>query len=167
MILIIIVSTPADNTQCSVVFTDQQYEVDPVSGDVTVEWAGTGPTAEVNVSEFTCRLPNGTSTDCELTIYTTLHHLHRMHTLMHHLVYLPHPPTHTHAHTHAPFSIPPPPTHTHTCTHNAGTSPFVLTGLAQGGNHTFSVIPHQISNSSMPQCASRRGLIGAVLVIRL
>ncbi len=49
------------------VFTDQQYEVDPISGDVTVEWAGTGPTAEVNVSEFTCRLPNGTSTDCELT----------------------------------------------------------------------------------------------------
>ena len=72
VILYIIVPTPADNTQCSVVFTDQQYEVDPVSGDVTVEWAGTGPTADIRVSEFTCRLPDGTSTDCELI--TTIHY---------------------------------------------------------------------------------------------
>ncbi len=49
------------------VFTDQQYEVDPKSGDVTVEWAGTGPTADFRVSEFMCRLPDGTSTNCELT----------------------------------------------------------------------------------------------------
>ncbi len=56
------------------VFTDQQYEVDPVSGDVTVEWAGTGPTAEVNVSEFTCRLPDGTSIDCEFNyLYTCMY----------------------------------------------------------------------------------------------
>ncbi len=66
-------NSPADIPQCSVVFTDQQYEVDPVSGDVTVEWAGTGPTAEVNVDKFTCGLPDGTSTDCELA--TTANHL--------------------------------------------------------------------------------------------
>ncbi len=59
------VSTPADNTQCSVVFTDQEYEVDPKSGDVTVEWAGTGPTADVNVDKFTCGLPDRTFTNCE------------------------------------------------------------------------------------------------------
>ncbi len=61
--------------QCGVVFTDQQYEVDPESGDVTVEWAGTGPTAEVNVSEFTCRLSNGTPTDCGFN-YLYMHVYH-------------------------------------------------------------------------------------------
>ena len=75
--------------------------------------------------------------------------------------HLPH--THTPAHTLA-FNIHPPPTHPHTYT---GTSPFVITGLAQGVSHTFSVTPRQISNSSLPQCASRRGLIGSVLTIQL
>ncbi len=64
-------SKPIDDTQCSVVFTDQEYEVDPNSGDVTVEWDGTGPTADVNVDKFTCRLLPNMSTDCELTITTS------------------------------------------------------------------------------------------------
>ncbi len=70
------------------VFTDQQYEVDPVSGDVTVEWAGTGPTADINVNEFTCNLPDGMSTDCELI---TMHL-----TIQEYLSYIPEEVRHTH-----------------------------------------------------------------------
>ncbi|XP_064392451.1 uncharacterized protein LOC135340081 [Halichondria panicea] len=47
-----------DNTQCSQHFTNQQYEFDPASGNVTVEWEGTGPDATVQVSQFMCILPN-------------------------------------------------------------------------------------------------------------
>ncbi|XP_064391467.1 uncharacterized protein LOC135339314 isoform X2 [Halichondria panicea] len=53
-----------DNTQCSQHFTDQQYEFDPVSGNVTVEWEGTGPDATVQVSQFMCRLPNTDTFSC-------------------------------------------------------------------------------------------------------
>ncbi len=62
-----------------------------------------------------------------------------------------------------------PPTHTHIIIHtHAGTSPFVITGLAQGGAHTFTVTPRQISDSNMPQCeSSRRGLIGQSIIIQL
>ncbi len=63
-----------------------------------------------------------------------------------------------HAHTHHLYT----PSHTH-----AGTSPFVLTGLASG-NHIFVVTPLQISDPSLPQCGSgKRGLIRQLIVIRL
>ncbi len=55
-----------DNNQCSHHFTDQQYEVDPVSGDVTVEWEGTGPSETVQVSQFNCRVDNGGSFPCKI-----------------------------------------------------------------------------------------------------
>ena len=46
----------ADNVQCGVHYTDQQYTIDPVSGNVVVEWEGTGPNELVQVSKFKCKL---------------------------------------------------------------------------------------------------------------
>ena len=57
--------TTPDSPQCSVVFTDQQYEIDPVSGNVTVEWAGTGPTADLNVNEFECNVNGEGAVPCK------------------------------------------------------------------------------------------------------
>ena len=56
----------SDNIQCSLHFTDQQYEVDPISGNVTVEWEGTGPNALEQVSEFNCAVNNEALFACEL-----------------------------------------------------------------------------------------------------
>ena len=47
-------------------FTDQQYTIDPVSGNVTVEWEGTGPDEFTQVSVFTCTLDTaGPSFNCK------------------------------------------------------------------------------------------------------
>ena len=45
-----------DNDHCSVHYTDQQYTIDPVSGNVTVEWEGTGPDQSKKVKEFDCEI---------------------------------------------------------------------------------------------------------------
>lgn len=50
---------------CSVHFTDQQYEYDPESGDVTVEWEGTGPNEDEPVSKFMCKTDTGVMESCE------------------------------------------------------------------------------------------------------
>ena len=55
----------ADSDQCMATFTDQRYEINP-DGSVTVEWAGTGPTADVNVDQFMCTLNDEASVSCEL-----------------------------------------------------------------------------------------------------
>ncbi len=54
------------------VYTDQQYELDPVSGNVTVEWSGTGPSADVSNDQFECTLDGVNLGDCELTIIHNL-----------------------------------------------------------------------------------------------
>ncbi len=55
----------ADNIMCGVHFTDKQYEYDPVSGDVTVEWEGTGPSKSNTVSEFLCKTDDEALQSCE------------------------------------------------------------------------------------------------------
>ncbi len=57
--------TCTDHIMCGVHFTDQQYEYDPVSGDVTVEWEGTGPDETNAVSEFKCKIDNEALQNCE------------------------------------------------------------------------------------------------------
>ena len=66
MILFLIVF-PLDNVQCGVHFTDQQYTIDPVSGNVTVEWEGTGPDAFVLDMDrtFTCGIDAGARFTCK------------------------------------------------------------------------------------------------------
>ena len=56
---------------CGVHFTDQQYEYDSSTGDVTVEWEGTGPSASVQVSQFTCKVDLGTEYSCECGCHLT------------------------------------------------------------------------------------------------
>ena len=46
-------------------YTDQQYTIDPVSGNVTVEWEGTGPDEINQVSEFTCAFDTGARFTCK------------------------------------------------------------------------------------------------------
>ena len=65
-------SHSTDNVQCSLHFTDQQYEIDSSTGDVTVEWEGTGPSASVQVSQFDCRLNGGPMEACEFLYHTSI-----------------------------------------------------------------------------------------------
>ncbi len=50
------------------VYTDQKFEVDAMSGIATVEWSGTGPSADVSNDQFQCTLDGVNLEDCELTI---------------------------------------------------------------------------------------------------
>ena len=56
---------------CGVHFTDQQYEYDTSTGEVTVEWEGTGPSASVQVSQFECKVDQGAESSCECVSYLT------------------------------------------------------------------------------------------------
>ena len=55
----------SDNHMCGVHFTDQQYEYDSTTGDVIVKWQGTGPSASVQVSQFTCKVDDKSLISCE------------------------------------------------------------------------------------------------------
>ena len=46
-------------------YTDQQYAIDSVSGNVTIEWEGTGPDEVTQVSEFTCAIDGGRRFSCK------------------------------------------------------------------------------------------------------
>ena len=65
-------SHSTDNVQCSVHFTDQQYEINTSTGEVTVEWEGTGPSASVQVSQFECKLNNNAAVACKFLCHTSI-----------------------------------------------------------------------------------------------